>query len=151
MYVTRIPTKIPLSKQTATQLTKAVASFSQHGVLTQTPGLHLTLQTAQPRRQFSSTSRTRLRDYFPEPEHDHQIQKTDPAWPHPPYVLSLPPPLLLPRMKADSRQQIRRRRPKIQNLLRPPQTQRLLRPRRPLHGADAAMGHRHGNRLQTSR
>ena len=88
MYVTRIPTKIPISKQTATQLSKAVASFSQHGVLTQTPGLHLTLPPAQSRRQFSSTSRTRLRDYFPEAEHDHQIQKTDPAWPHPSYVLA---------------------------------------------------------------
>ncbi|TVY20566.1 Mitochondrial alternative oxidase [Lachnellula arida] len=73
MFVTR--TRLPLSKQTTTQLSKAVASFSHSYGLT---------CTNSP-RNFSSTSRASLRDYFPEPEHGHQIQKTDSAWPHPPY------------------------------------------------------------------
>lgn len=84
MYLPRVPTKLPLSKQTAAQLSKAVASY---GVSTGTPGLRLTglhIQSIQSSRQFSSTSRTRLRDYFPEAEHEHRIQKTEPAWPHPP-------------------------------------------------------------------
>jgi hypothetical protein len=88
MYVTRVSTRVPLSKQTAAQLSKAVASFSQsYGISTSTPGLHLTgihIQPTQAKRTFSSTSRTSLREYFPEPEH-HQIRKTEAAWPHPPY------------------------------------------------------------------
>jgi len=86
MYATRIPTKPAFSRQTAAQLSKAVASFSQsYGASKHAPGLHLTIQPSQSRRQFSSTSRTRLRDYFPEAEHEHKINKTEAAWPHPPY------------------------------------------------------------------
>jgi len=85
MYVTRVSTKLPLSKQSATQLSRAVASFSQcHGVLTNTAGLGLTSGHLQFRRQFSSTPRTQLRDIFPSPDHEH-IKKTEAAWPHPPY------------------------------------------------------------------
>lgn len=85
MYIARVP-KVPISKQTAVQLSKAVSNFSRsYGLFTSTPGLHLTSLQAHPShsRQFSSTSRTRLRDYFPEPEHG-QIFKTEAAWPHPP-------------------------------------------------------------------
>jgi hypothetical protein len=86
MYVTRVSTRLPLSKQSATHLSKAVAGFSQcHGVSTNTTILRLTGAQIQSRRQFSSTPRTQLRDVFPAPEHDHNIKKTDPAWPHPPY------------------------------------------------------------------
>jgi len=80
MYVARITAK-PLSNHTAAQLSKAVASFSQSYFISSS-GLHV-----QPRRQFSSTSRTLLRDYFPEAEHDQRIFKTEAAWPHPAYVL----------------------------------------------------------------
>ncbi|PMD51895.1 alternative oxidase [Hyaloscypha bicolor E] len=84
MNVARVSTKLPLSKQTAAQLSKAVASFSHSYGISSTPGLHLHIQPLQSRRQFSSTSRTRLRDYFPEPEKG-QIFKTEAAWPHPGY------------------------------------------------------------------
>ncbi|KAH6666578.1 aox, alternative oxidase [Halenospora varia] len=88
MYVARTSTKIPISKQTAAQLSRAVASFSQsYGVAYSQPGLHLgglhTHSATQCSRQFSSTSRTRLREFFPEPEHDGKIKKTEAAWPHP--------------------------------------------------------------------
>ncbi|TVY83331.1 Alternative oxidase [Lachnellula suecica] len=89
MYVARASTKLPLSKQTAAQLSKAVANFSHsYGCSSSTPGLHLTglhAPMSQPRRTFSSTSRASLRDYFPEAEHHDQIQKTEAAWPHPKY------------------------------------------------------------------
>lgn len=74
MYVARVSTRIPLTKQTAARFSKAVASY---GLQSNTAGLRLS------HRHFSSTPATRLRDYFPEPEHN-QITKTDPAWPHPP-------------------------------------------------------------------
>jgi hypothetical protein len=82
MNVARVSTKLPLSKQTAAQLSKAVTSFSHSYGISSTPGLHLHIKPLQSRRQFSSTSRTRLRDYFPEPEKG-QIFKTEAAWPHP--------------------------------------------------------------------
>lgn len=84
MYVARVSAK-PLSKQTATQLAKALARFSQSYGLTTTPGLRLTGLRAQHLRQFSSTPASRLRDYFPEAEKG-QIFKTEAAWRHPEYV-----------------------------------------------------------------
>jgi hypothetical protein len=96
MYVTRVSAKSPLSRQTAAQLSRAAASFAQsHAVSTHTPGLHLTSlhiqpQQSQSRRPFSSTSRTKLREYFPEPETE-QIVKTETAFEHPLYVSSLLP------------------------------------------------------------
>jgi hypothetical protein len=83
MYVSRVSTK-PLSKHTVAQLSKAVASFSQSYGLSTT-----CTANAQSRRQFTSAAKIQVRgrDLFPEPEHG-QIKKTEPAWPHPPYVLN---------------------------------------------------------------
>ncbi|KAK0119067.1 hypothetical protein ONS96_012135 [Cadophora gregata f. sp. sojae] len=85
MYVARASTRLPISKQSAAQLSRAVASFSQcHPVSNSTASLGLTTGLYQPRRQFSSTPKTQLRDIFPSPDHEH-IKKTEAAWPHPPY------------------------------------------------------------------
>lgn len=90
MYVARVSTRVSLSKQTASHLSKVVAAnFSQScsGSLRRVgPCASPVLPASQPHRQFSSTSRTALRDYFPEPETD-LIRKTKPAWEHPEYVL----------------------------------------------------------------
>ena len=82
MYVTRAA-RSPLCRQTATQLSKSAASFGQSYGASATPALQLAGHTSRP---FSSTSRTSLRDYFPEPEHGRKIFKTEAAWPHPRYV-----------------------------------------------------------------
>lgn len=82
MYVSRVSTR-PLSAQSAAQLSKAVAFFAQ------SYGLSSNACTAPTpsRRAFTSASKIQVkgRDLFPEPEHG-QIKRTEPAWPHPPYV-----------------------------------------------------------------
>ena len=87
MYVARISTRVPLTKQTTAQLSKAVAGFAQYnGLASSTANLRLSgLYTQKNHRNFSTTSQTRLREIFPEPDHN-QIAKTDPAWKHPEYV-----------------------------------------------------------------
>lgn len=86
MYVSRV-SKRNLSNQSTAQLSKAVAFFAQSYGLSSTCTAHV-----QSRRAFTSGSKIQVkgRDLFPEPEHG-QIKKTEPAWPHPPYV----PPLYL--------------------------------------------------------
>lgn len=84
MYATRVP----VTKQSAAQLSKAVASISHcHGYTTSTTGLRLGSiqihnQISKP-RHFSSTPQRQLKDIFPKPDAP-QILKTEPAWPHEP-------------------------------------------------------------------
>ncbi|CAG8950349.1 hypothetical protein HYFRA_00006842 [Hymenoscyphus fraxineus] len=86
MYVARVSTRVQFSKQTASHLSKVVAAnFSQscsgslHRVgLGASPVLH----TSQSHREFSTTPRAALRDFFPQKETE-LIRKTKPAWEHP--------------------------------------------------------------------
>lgn len=93
MYSARLPAKLPLSKQSATRLSKAVASFNTLCCSTTTHGLRCSpvyIQRQQPvQRQFSSTTRVGLREAFPPPADSPHIRKSEPAWPHPEYVSSL--------------------------------------------------------------
>jgi hypothetical protein len=89
MYVARVSTRLPLSKQTSAQLVKAASGFAQNcGACTGTTGLRLGSHHAQSfqSRHFSSTPRTQLREIFPEAD-TPQIRKTEAAWPHEPYTL----------------------------------------------------------------
>jgi hypothetical protein len=91
MYTTRLTARLPASKQTAAHLSKAVASFSHSYSTASTNGLRLSCVTihqqqySPARRQFSSTSKTSIKDFFPEPDAPH-IRKTDAAWKHHPYT-----------------------------------------------------------------
>lgn len=78
MYTTRLTTKLP---QSAAQLSRAATSLSQNGLRLSC----ITLQQQQRHRQFSSTSRANIKDFFPAPDAPH-IRKTNPAWPHVPYT-----------------------------------------------------------------
>ena len=83
MLVTRVSSSA-FPRHSALQLSKAVASLSlyqSHGA--STPFNFYLNGPSYSCRQFSSTPRTSLRDYFPEPEHDGKVYKTLPAWEHP--------------------------------------------------------------------
>jgi hypothetical protein len=88
MYTSKLPAKLPLSKQTATKLSRAVASFTYSYPTATTHGFRLSCitiqqQQQQPRRYFSATSSTQLREYFPKPPDAPHIKKTELTWPHP--------------------------------------------------------------------
>jgi hypothetical protein len=89
MYTSKLPAKLPLSKQTATQLSRAVASFTYSYPTSTAYGFRLsciTIQQQPPRRYFSATSHTHLREYFPKPPDAPHIKKTELTWPHPEQV-----------------------------------------------------------------
>ncbi|RDW78356.1 putative alternative oxidase [Coleophoma crateriformis] len=85
MYATRISlsSKLPLTKPVSAQLSRVVAAHSAFPTCTASARQHASVTTPSPRREFSSTSRASLREYFPEPEHNHAIRRTGSAWPHP--------------------------------------------------------------------
>jgi len=81
MLVTRI-SRPTLTGQAASQLSKAVIGLTQSSGVLVPVNLQLN-SPASSLRQFSSTPRTSLRDYFPEAEHDGKVFKTEAAWKHP--------------------------------------------------------------------
>lgn len=84
MYLNRIPSKF-VSSRSIIQISHASSRLSNTRL--GFPGSSqnsLRAKHSQYTRLFSTTTRSRLRDYFPEADHEH-IKKTEAAWPHPNY------------------------------------------------------------------
>lgn len=87
MISTRVNTKLCSPKQVA-QLTRAVAPIYQtkSSIVGYPAGVRIACAAYQPQhsstpRSFSTTSVSRLRDFFP-PKETAYIRQTPPAWPH---------------------------------------------------------------------
>lgn len=89
MYTPRVATTLPqTTKQAASQILRAAKGYTAPCTVTSlrlccTPSYQH--QYFSSPRQFSTTSRTRLREYFPEPDSPH-IKKTEASWRHPEYT-----------------------------------------------------------------
>ncbi|KAI9756385.1 MAG: Alternative oxidase, mitochondrial precursor [Chaenotheca gracillima] len=89
---TKTSTSLLASRHATTQLSRLACSRMGGGSasLRTAPALTasftlISRPTTQPRRQFSSTPRTSLKEFFPPPDSPH-IRKTEAAWPHPLYT-----------------------------------------------------------------
>ncbi|TKX21760.1 alternative oxidase [Elsinoe australis] len=77
-------TSRPLTNTATFACKRVAASGGPQGIIHAQPALLLVQQTWSPARQFSSSSSTRLREFFPQKESE-KIKTTKPAWPHPVY------------------------------------------------------------------
>jgi hypothetical protein len=99
MYATRAPALRSLaSSSTSASLPKAVYKLATSSTTAASAGLRSSYFVVKSdnfssRRNFSSTTRTQLKEYFPPADAPH-IKYTPPAWHHPVYV-PLPNPLSL--------------------------------------------------------
>lgn len=75
-------TSRPLTNTATFACKRVAASGGPQGIIHAQPALLLVQQTWSPARQFSSSSSTRLREFFPQKESE-KIKTTKPAWPHP--------------------------------------------------------------------
>lgn len=85
MYNTRVTTAHAFTKQSAAQVLKALNGSHIASASCKPAFILVQQQCTGPRRHFSSTRKTQLKEFFPEPDAPH-IKTTEAAWQHPMYT-----------------------------------------------------------------